>query len=144
MILDGTYKPPDELDEYTWKVIVKLRQNSKAKHDPPKLQITPEEWKTFWKGAKECTYCASDILYFGTWKTGAHSNIIAEVDALLTNILMQSVYSPARWRTAVDALLLKKSGVTFIEKLRNIVLFRGCLNYMNKFIGFHIMKNIEF
>jgi hypothetical protein len=144
MILDGTYKPLAELDEYTRKLIVQFQQKRKAKRESPELQIRPEEWKTFWKGAKECTFCASDILHFGTWKTGAHSDIIAELDALLMNIPMQYGYLPSRWRTAVDALLLKKSGVMLIEKLRTIFLFQGDFNYMNKFIGSQMMKNSEF
>jgi hypothetical protein len=112
-------------DQRTRKLIVKFRWNIKAKRETPKLQITLEEWKNFWKGSKERTSCGSDILHFGTWKAGAHIDIISEVDTPLTNILMQSGYSPALWRMVVDALLLKKSGVTLIEKLWTIVLFWG-------------------
>jgi hypothetical protein len=36
------------------------------------------------------------------------------------------------------ALLLKKAGVTLVEKLRTIVLFQGDFNYLNKYIGCHI------
>jgi hypothetical protein len=82
--------------------------------------------------------------WMSTREEWAHIDIIAEVDALLTNIPMQSGYSAALWRTTVDSLLLKKSGVTLIEKLWNIILFQGDLNYMNKFIGRQMMKNIEF
>jgi hypothetical protein len=61
-------------------------------------------------------------------------------DALLTDIPLQTGYSPLRWRVAIDALLLKKYGVTLIEKLRIIVLFQGDFNYLNKYIGCHMMK----
>jgi hypothetical protein len=44
---------------------------------------------------------------------------------------------------AIDALLLKKSGVTLVEKLRTIVLFQGNFNYLNKYIGRHMMKDSE-
>jgi hypothetical protein len=144
MMMDGTYEPPSELDEYTRALMVQFRQNNKAKRESPELQITPEEWKTFWKGAKEHALRASDILHFGTWKSGAHGDVIAEVDALLMNILMQSRYSPARWHTVVDALLLKKAGVALIEKLQTSVLFQGGVNYVNKFIGRQMTKNSEF
>jgi hypothetical protein len=40
----------------------------------------------FLKEVKEQTLCASDITCFGTWKAGAHSGILSELDALLTDI----------------------------------------------------------
>jgi hypothetical protein len=85
MILDGTYELPSGLDEYTRKLIAHLWKNNKAKRESPELKITPEEWKNFWKGAKERPSCASEILHFGTWKVGAHRDIIPEAEGLLTN-----------------------------------------------------------
>jgi hypothetical protein len=132
MMLDAVYEPPAELDECIWNMIVQFWQNNKAQLEPPKLQITPEGWKTFWKG-----------VYLTCWNVES-SDIISEVDAILMNIMMQSGYSPARWCTAVYALLLKKAGGTLIEKLRTIVLFQGGVNYMNNFIGHQMMKNSDF
>jgi hypothetical protein len=65
------------------------------------------------------------------------------MDALITDIPLQTGYSPLRWRVAIDALILKKSGVTLVEKLRTIVLFQGDFNYLNKYIGLHMMKDGE-
>jgi hypothetical protein len=85
--------------------------------------------------------CGCDILQFGTWKAGSFSETIMELDALLTDIPLQTGYSPLRWRVAIDSLLLKKAGVTLVEKLRIIVLFQGDFNYLNKYIGRHMMKD---
>jgi hypothetical protein len=49
----------------------------------------------------------------------------------------------SHWLVAIDALLLKKSGVTVVEKLRPIILFQGDLNYLNKYIGRLMMKDGE-
>jgi hypothetical protein len=38
---------------------------------------------------------------------------------------------------------LEKTGVTLVEKLRTIVLFQGDFNYLNKYIGRHMMKDGE-
>jgi hypothetical protein len=38
---------------------------------------------------------------------------------------------------------LKKDGVNLVEKLRTIVLFQGDFNYLNKYIGRHMMKDGE-
>jgi hypothetical protein len=138
-----TPPPPDEVDEYTKKVINQFRKNRKSTEHDPLYKSTPEEWKSFWKGATERTSCGCDILHFGTWKAGSFSETIAELDALLTDIPLQTGYSPLRWSVAIDALILKKAGVTFVEKLRTIVLFQGDFNYPNKYIGRHMMKDGE-
>jgi hypothetical protein len=106
-------------------------------------KITPEEWKSFWKEATERTSCGCEIFHFGTWKAGSFRETIMEMDALLTDIPLQTGYSPLRWRVDIDALLLKKAGVNLVEKLRTIVLFQGDFNYLNKYIGRHMMKDGE-
>jgi hypothetical protein len=62
---------------------------------------------------------------------------------LLADIPLQTEYSPLRWRVAIDALLLEKSGVMLVEKLRTIFFFQGYFNYLNKYIGHHMMKDGE-
>jgi hypothetical protein len=115
MVLEGTYEPPEELDGYTKNLIKQFRQNRKTTEHYPLYKITPEEWKSFWKGATERMSYACDILYFGTRKAKSFSETIMELDALLTDIPLQTGYSPLRWRVAIDALILKKSGVTLVE-----------------------------
>jgi hypothetical protein len=95
------------VDEYTKNLIKQFRQNSKYTEHDPFYKITPEEWKSFWKGATERTSCGCDILHFGTWKAGSFSDTITELDALLTYFSLQTGYSPVRWCVAFDALLLK-------------------------------------
>jgi hypothetical protein len=82
-------------------------------------------------------------LHFGTWKAGSFSETITELDALLTDIPLQTGHSPLRWRVAIDALILKKPGVTLLEKLRTVVLFQGDFNYLNKYIVLNMMKDGE-
>jgi hypothetical protein len=85
-----------------------------------------------------------DVTYFGTWKAGSFSETMTELHALLTDIPLQTGYSPLRWHVSTDGLLLKKSGVALVEKLRIIiVIFQGDFNYLNKYIGRHMMKDGE-
>jgi hypothetical protein len=79
----------------------------------------------------------------GTWKAGSFSETITELDAMLTDIPLQTGYYPLRWRVAIDALLLKKAGVTLVDKLRTIFLLQDHFNYLNKYIGRHMMKDGE-
>jgi hypothetical protein len=96
MMLDGTHDPPEKLDEYTKKLIKQFRQNRKATEHDHLYKITLEEWKSFWKSATKRTSCGCDILHFGTWKAGSLSETITELDALLTDIRLQTGYYPLR------------------------------------------------
>jgi hypothetical protein len=107
IMLDRTYETPEEVDEYTKKLSKQFRKNRKATGHDPLYKITPEEWKSFWKGATERTSCGCNIFHFGTWKAGSFSETITELDALLTDISLKTGYSPLRWRVAIDALILK-------------------------------------
>jgi hypothetical protein len=42
LMLDGTYNPPEEVDEYTKKLIKQFRQNRKATEHDPLYKIIPE------------------------------------------------------------------------------------------------------
>jgi hypothetical protein len=95
LMINGTYNPPDELDEYTKKLIKQFRENCKATEHDPLYKITPEEWKSFCKGAIERTSCGVDIFHFGTWKAGSFSDTITELDALLTYILLSDGVTPS-------------------------------------------------
>lgn len=56
---------------------------------------------------------------------------------------MVTGYSPSRWRTAIDAMLLKKAGNYQVTALRTIVLLEADYNWMNKFPGRKMMKFAE-
>jgi hypothetical protein len=58
--------PPEEVDGHTNKIIKQFQQNRKATEHDPLYKITPEESKSFCKGATERTSWGCDILHFGT------------------------------------------------------------------------------
>jgi hypothetical protein len=111
----------------------------------PKVFQMLERMQSFWRGAKEKISCASKLLHFGVWKAGSSSDLISEVDAILTDIPLQTGYPPKRWRKSVDAMLRKKEGSFLIDYVvRTIVLFHADFNYLNKFVGHKMMWNAEF
>jgi hypothetical protein len=75
--------PPDEVDEKNKKLINQFRKNRKAAEHDRLYQITPEEWKSFWKILSERTSWVCDILHFGTWKSGSFSETITELDVII-------------------------------------------------------------
>ena len=82
-------------------------------------------------------------MHFGSLMAGAQHDLVAELDATMTNIPLISGYSPTRWRKAIDAMLLKKQGLYLLNKLRTIVLFEPDFNWMNKMLGWSMMTFAE-
>jgi hypothetical protein len=128
---------------FTVNLISGLARNDAAKLDNPDYNITPQLWTDYWKSDKEHTLSAKDILHFEVFKAGARPPIIAEFDARMTNVAMQSGCSPKRWKMVIDEMLIKKEGVTLVETLRMIILFMVDYNYIHKHIRRTMMSNAE-
>jgi hypothetical protein len=134
-ILDGRYLPPDERDMNTKWFIKSLQQNLLVKEDQPPYKITPTMWIEYWRTARENTASASNLLNFSVFIAGADNPSIAEFDATMTDIPMQTGYSPKRRRIVIDVMLIKKMGVILVDKLQTIIYFQPDYNYMNKYLG---------
>jgi len=70
------------------------------------------------------------LFFFGVFNAISHCSYLCELNAISTNILIQTGFSPIRWQQAYDAMLLKKSEPDF--------------NYINKFIYEHIYGQRSF
>lgn len=55
----------------------------------------------------------------------------------------QTGYSPRRYQTSINAMLLKKTGKTDVDSLRTIVLLEPDFNFMNKKLGRDVMYQAE-
>jgi hypothetical protein len=76
-------------------------------------------------------------------KAGASNEIISQVECTLTNIPVQSGYSPSRWKRSIDVMILKEMGVAHLSSLCTIVLFEVDCNFAFKHIGWEMMKLAE-
>ena len=89
---------------------------------------------------KETTNSNGD-LHFGHFKAGmAHENI-SLVHYLMAKIPYRTGYSPKRWKSATDVMIMKKAGLDNVEKLRTIVLYEADFNHNNKSMGRHFMHS---
>jgi hypothetical protein len=101
------------------------------------------EYRSFWHKAKEMTSCYPNKLSFSTMKARARSDMIAEIECTLANILIKAGCSPKRWKNCLDVMILKKSGITTLNSLRTVVLFPVDCNFLFKPLGRKMMKNAE-
>lgn len=83
-------------------------------------------------------------IHFGHMKAiDKHSPVAAKVHAILSDIPLQTGYSPKAWKECTNAMLQKKSHDIRPSKLRLVTLMDTTFNHNNKIIGKTIMKNGE-
>jgi hypothetical protein len=134
-VLNGNYTCHESIDEYT-KDYIRLCKRSN-KHT--KLGRSAEEFKQGWKKIDEKT--SSRHLQFGHFKAACKNESNILMHYVLAEIPFRSGYSPARWKNATNVMILKKSGVFDVNKLRTIVLFEADFNQNNKHFGRSMMKH---
>lgn len=110
---------------------------------PQSMDISLQNYRSFWRKAKESISSYPGVISFSTMKAGATSELISSIECNLTRIPLLSGYSPRRWRKCMDVMILKKSGVTTLNSLRTICLFATDFNFAFKHIGREMMRHAE-
>ena len=130
-VLDGTYTPPPGTSEVTksWLRRMKIKDPDKLKS----IKTTLAQYREGWKKVNEQT--ASGELHMGHFKAGAMHKTLGWADFQMSMIPMVTGYSPSRWKTGTDVMLLKAPEVYFLDKLRTIVLYESDFNHENKRLG---------
>jgi hypothetical protein len=143
-VLQGIYEPPASTDPYAAQLIAHLQTPESILEEgyhPTTLPV--EEYKKYWKKARERTSSYPGEISFSTLKAGAQNDTIALFECIMTRIPIFSGYSPTRWRSCADVMILKKAGVAQVDSLCTIVLFHADCNYAFKYIGQEMMYNAE-
>ena len=134
--VNGTYEIPPDIDEYT-RDYIEVCMNSNAPRTT--MERSPEQFRDSWNHMKEKT--SSRSLHFGHFKASCSHDLIMLVNYILAEIPFRTGYSPLRWRNATDVMILKKSGLYDVSKLRTIVLYEADFNHNNKFLGRSMMHH---
>jgi len=129
-ILNGTFICPPEVDSFMQQFLQSLQQ-------PPimlrtSLEISREDFITYWHQAREHTSSSLSGTHFGHYKATASSLFLAEIHALMTQMPFMVAYMPRQWQAGLQVVLQKKAGVIHVDCLRAILLFEGNFNFGNK------------
>ena len=143
-ILKGTYIPPNTLDIYTKKLLKEFAI-------PPRLHNTngidisfsTQDYVNGWSKMKEKTTSGISNIHFGHHLACSKHKQNAEFESHMCAIPYQTGYSPSRYQTSINAMLLKKAGKTDVDSLRTIVLLEPDFNFMNKKLGRDVMHQAE-
>ncbi len=143
-VLSGVYESNHPIEDCAQALLEELEMPEKVRElGPQNMKITKEDYRGFWLKAKENTSCYPAQMSFATMNAGATSDVISQLECNLTNIPLQSGFSPNRWQKFMDVMILKRSGLTDLNSLRTIVLFPVDCNYAFKHIGREMMKVAE-
>jgi len=142
--LAGLYESNFDIQEQVLDVITQW-QMPQAVRDlgPINMDLSFDQYTSFWRKAKEDTSCFPSALSFSTMKAGSFDSSIASLDCSMTRIPLKYGFAPNRWKHCLDVMLLKKSGITDLSGLRTIVLFPVDCNYAFKHVGRSMMRIAE-
>jgi hypothetical protein len=98
------------------------------------FEITPDDYRTFWKWVKESTSSSLSGLHFGIYKAAVQLEAITFF--LSDKISVSGSYGcpPSRWGCGLQVMLEKIAGVALVNKLRAILLMEADYNFYNKFV----------
>ena len=137
-IIQGSYKIPSTVGKAT-RNFLQACQRPKNFKLPSFDHSSKDQYIRSWRKAREST--GSGKLHFGHWKSGIKDELIAHTQWLITFLPGKHGFSLISWRQATDVMILKKSGVLNIERLRTIVLYEADYNFFNKCVGRQAMDN---
>jgi hypothetical protein len=97
--LAGLYESNLDIDEKILNVIAQW-QMPQAVRDlgPINMDLTIDQYTSFWKKAKEDTSCFPSALSFSTMKAGSQDPSIALLDCSMTRIPLTYGFAPKRWK----------------------------------------------
>jgi hypothetical protein len=139
-ILQGTYIPTDQIDEWARNLLPFLSQVI-----PTEVQsdLTPEQYKLGWKKVQEKTSAGPSGLTIPQMKAHGTSEYLTKMDTMMANLPYRYGFSPLRWRKGVDVMLEKKPGARQLSKLRAILLYEADFNQNNKRLGREMLYRAE-
>ena len=135
-IFTGTYEIPDEVDNATALILTEIGKLGMkiTRGEEKDIEITPDDFKRYWKRVDEGTSSSMAGLHHGHYKAAVKSDVSCKALLLQMTVIVRSGIPPDRWSIALQVLLEKVAGVCIVEKLRMIQLYEGDFNWFNKFI----------
>ena len=106
------------------------------------IVVTIDNFKYYWRRAKERTALLYSKLHFGHYKLAAHSDLLSEMYALKVSLIYKTGMAHERWARGLSVMLEKISGVALVTKLLAILLTERDFNFHNTLIFGKRMMNL--
>ena len=98
------------------------------------IVVTADNFRYYWKKAKEHTSSAYSKLHFSHYKAAVYSDLLSKVHAAKLFLITKTGSEPEHWARGLSVMLEKVAGVFLVTKLRAILLKEGDFNFHNRLI----------
>jgi hypothetical protein len=135
-IITNTYDIPSDMDPAT-KLILEEIGNLGVKlinEENTKIDITPEDFKQFWKRVREFTSSLMSGVHYGHYKAAIQCDINTKILAQQLTVVARSGIPPKSWSVGLQVMLEKIAGICLVEKLQAIQLYEADFNCYNQFV----------
>ena len=133
-IINGTYKPPEDLPWEAQEVLCHMKRSQKIKEEV-QAYSTFEEFRTFYKLATEATSSSPSGRHYGHFKALLESEkrFLQAIYDILNVCVVHSVILD-RWKPTITSLIEKVPGVPYIHKYRTIHIIESDIQFVSKHI----------
>ncbi len=136
LLFKGEYNFPADCDSATKDLLQGIAHIKRQfqSMDPIADTVTPDDYISFWKSAKEDTASSKSGRHFGHYKAICGDPTLVELHTNNINLAAQYGNPLKRWQSGVTVLLEKIPGNTNLAKLRAICLLEADYNWWLKVI----------
>ena len=99
-----------------------------------KIEITPEDFKLFWRRVNEFTSSSLSGIHYGHYKAAAQDKFSINLQSQQLTIIARSGVPPESWSVGLQVMLEKIAGICLVDKLRAIQLYKADFNFYNQFV----------
>ena len=99
-----------------------------------KVEITPEDFKLFWKRVHEFMSSSLSGIHYGHYEAAAQDKFSTNLLLQQLKIIARSRVPPKSWSLGLQVMLEKIAGTCLVYKLRAIQLYKTDFNFYNQFV----------
>ena len=108
-ILEGTYRVPADILQYTAELFTQLKR-AELITEPPKAIIFSENFKKGWGKIKEQTSAGISGIHFGHMKSCVKDRMLTDFESSLCHIPYTTSHSPEKWKYNISVIRNKLIG----------------------------------
>ncbi len=134
-IIEGSFDIPDEVDDSTALILEEIgRIGVRLSNGEIDIEISPEEFRYFWRRVKENTASSISGIHFGHYKAAARSDSLSNFMSKQITLIARTGCPPDRWSHGLTVMLEKVAGLALVNRLRAILLMEADFNFHNRII----------
>ena len=136
LIIEGTFKIPDELDEATKMILREIgKMSMKIMNEEGKeIVITPEDFTKLWKRVGKYTTSSASGIHYDHYKASTQLELSTKIHAQQLLVIVRSGIAPGCWGVCLQVMLENVTGIYLVKLLQSIQLYEVDLNFLQQFV----------